>query len=285
MPQKPEPPPRTRKQTRDPRDTIKTKLTDDAPTALDGPKLHQLDAPPFEDAADEDTDRESIGDDFGEEPTRHRGSHPPKPSSSRRLSPTLMKIFQRRREQIGLTIAQVAKLAGIEEDELMRFEGTGGAHRLNYDHAVILARVLGVRPQDMPGLRGREAKDDVAPHIQELERALLAGPQLVFEGKSGERFGGDLERIATTPAFAVRVGDGSLGDAWPKGTLLGFVAEARPQIGDVVLLRHRTSRLLAMRKFAPPSYVGLQTWQPSYVCTGGEWIAVGRLQVILPRTG
>lgn len=196
-----------------------------------------------------------------------------------------MKIFQRRREQIGLTIGQVAKLAGIEEDELMRFEGTNGQHRLVYDHAVVIARVLGVRPQDMPGLRGRETRDEVAPALVELERALLSGPQLTFEGKAGERFGGDLERVATTPAFALRIGDSSLGDAWPKGTLLGFVAEAAPAIGDVVLLRHRKSRTLALRRFAPPSYTGLQPWQPAYVCTGGEWIAVGRLQVILPRTG
>ncbi len=167
----------------------------------------------------------------------------------------------------------------------MRFEGTGGNHRLIYDHAVVIARVLGVRPQDMPGLRMRDAKDEVAPALDELERALLAGPQLVFEGKSGERFGGDLERVATTPAFAVRVGDGSLGDAWPRGTVLGFVADDKPQIGDVVLLRHRKSRLLALRRFAPPSYTGLVAWQPAYVCSGGEWIAVGRLRAILPRTG
>jgi transcriptional regulator with XRE-family HTH domain len=273
VPQKPEPP---RKPARDPRDTVKTRLPDDAPTAIDGPKLQQLDAA--------DTDRDSF-DDLADEVTHHRGSHPPKPSTSRRLSPTLMKIFQRRREQIGLTIEQVAKLAGVEEDELMRFEGTNGQHRLLYDHAVIIARVLGVLPQDMPGLRTREAKDDLLPVVQELERALLAGPQLTFEGKSGERFGGDLERVATTPAFAVRIGDSSLGDAWPKGTVLGFIAGSAGQIGDVVLLRHRKSRTLALRRFAPPSYTGLQPWQPAYVCSHGEWIAVGRLQVILPRTG
>ena len=93
------------------------------------------------------------------------------------------------------------------------------------------------------------------------------------------------ERVATTPAFAVRVGDGSLGEAWPRGTLLGFIADDKPQIGDVVLLRHRKSRLLALRRFAPPSYLGVASWQPAYVCTGGEWIAVGRLRAVLPRTG
>ncbi len=268
-----------------PRDTIKTlprQQTDEAPTVIDGPKVHALDAEADKLGDDELMDFDDSDD---AEPTRHRGSHPPKPSSSRRLSPTLMKIFQRKREQIGLSIAQVARLAGIDAEEYLRFEGTNGQHRLLYDHAVILARVLGVRPQDMPGLRGSEKKDEVAARANELEQALRSGPQLVFEGKSGERFGGDLDRVVTTPAFALTIGDDSLGEVFPRGSLLGFVADPSTRPRDVVLLRHRKSKLLALRRYLPPAYGGVQPWQPSYVVASGEWLCIARMQVMLPRSG
>ena len=79
----------------------------------------------------------------------------------------------------------------------------------------------------------------------------------------------------------LQIGDSSLGDAWPRGSVLSFIAEV-PQPGDVTLLRHRRSKLLALRRLTPPTYAGLQPWQPAYVA-GGEWMAVGRLQVVLPR--
>ena len=73
-----------------------------------------------------------------------------------------MKVFQRKREQIGLSLEQLAKLTGIDEEELARFENTQGGHRLVYDHAVLVAKVLGIRPHDMPGLRrgGSSANKD-----------------------------------------------------------------------------------------------------------------------------
>jgi hypothetical protein len=48
------------------------------------------------------------------------------------------------------------------------------------------------------------------------------------------------------------------------------------------LLRHRRSKLLALRRFTPPTFNGLAPWQPAYVA-GGEWLAIGRLTVTLPR--
>jgi hypothetical protein len=198
-----------------------------------------------------------------------------------RMSTTLAKIFQRRREQIGLTIQQVSKLSGINEQALKAYEAVGGPDRLLYDHVVILARVLGVRPQEMPGLRPRESKDDVPALITELSRAVVQGPLITFEGRNGERFGGDLDRLTTAPAFSVQIADSSLGDAWPKGSLLSFVAE-QPMPGDVTLLRHRRSKLLALRRLTPPTYNGLMPWQPAYVAAG-EWMAVGRVQLVLPR--
>ncbi len=216
--------------------------------------------------------------------TIDRGSKPPQPSQSRRLSPTLMKIFQRRREQIGLSIKQLAQLSGVEQEELERFEATSGQHRLVYDHAVVLARALGLKASELPGLRGREPKDDLRAHIDELHRALCAGPLITFEGKEGERFGGDVDRVVTTPAFTIKLGDASLGEGWPAGALLGFGWRVSPRRDDVVLLRHRKSKLLALRRMTPPRFVGLASWQPAYpATTGAEWLAMGRLQVILPR--
>jgi transcriptional regulator with XRE-family HTH domain len=293
VPKNAPPPPRGKK----PDDTIREALREE-PTAIDGPRVRAHNAPPLgssrEDTKTDPTnpladaellsfdDADELSDDDDLEPTRHRGSHPPKPSVSRRLSPTLMKIFQRRREQIGLTIKQVARLAGLEEEEYARFEGTQGQHRLVYDHAVVLARVLGVKPQDMPGLRAKDSPDDVAAHVADIDRMFRAGLTLTFEGASGERFGGDVERVAATRSFAVVIGDVSLAPAFPPKTLLGFVAQSAPAAGQVVLLRHRKSKLLAMRRFTPPSYAGLAQWQPAYVASSGEWLCVGRLQVILP---
>jgi hypothetical protein len=209
-------------------------------------------------------------------------SQPPAtPSSVRRISATLVKIFQRRREAIGLSLSQVAKLSGIDEPDLKALEAQNATSRLLYDHAVTLARVLGVRPQDMPGLRPREAKDDLGSALGDLVRMLQSGPVIIFEGKAGERYGGDVDRIAATPGFCIKIGDASLGDAFPKGSLLAFSNEP-PEPGDVTLVRHRRSKLLALRKLTPPSYSAIASWQPAYV-VGGEWLAIGRLQVVLPR--
>jgi hypothetical protein len=283
---------------------------DDGPTATDGPEIHDegtatnVDGPKIavmveghdtvsheialdgshSDEDDGDLDSDSAFDfDSEDDPTIYRGDRPPRPSSSRRLSPTLMKVFQRKREQIGLTLEQVAKLTGIELEELVRFEGTNGNHRLVYDHVVLVARVLGVRPQDMPGLRGgHRTRDAVGTGLGALQTALLAGPLLTFDGKSGERFAGDLDRVGTTPHFAVRLGDGSLGEGWPEGALLGFVMDAAPQPGDVVVLRNKRVKQLALRRATAAAWAPLASWQPSHA-HGGDWAATARLQVLLPR--
>lgn len=253
-------------------------------TNVDGPRVgapmdaHDTTRSPLELDEEDDDDVDDVDD-----PTVYRGDKPPKPSSSRRLSPTLMRIFQRKREQIGLSIAQVAKLTGIDVEELTRFEGTNGQHRLVYDHAVLLARVLGISPKDMPGLRsGKEPRDAVGSALGSLSTTLCAGPMLTFEGKTGERFGGDLERVGTTPHFGVKLGDASLGDSWPRGALLGFLMDASPSPGDVVLLRHKKTKQLALRRATGQAWAPLASWQPSFP-VGGEWLPVARLQVIVPR--
>jgi transcriptional regulator with XRE-family HTH domain len=279
---------------------------DDGPTSIDGPRIKDVvtnvdgprglsektnvDGPRVGAPMDaHDTTRSPIDDDDDDDdhdvddPTVYRGDKPQRPSSSRRLSPTLMRIFQRKREQIGLSIAQVAKLTGIDVEELTRFEGTNGQHRLVYDHAVLLARVLGVSPKDMPGLRSaKEARDAVGAALGSLMTTLCTGPLLTFEGKQGERFGGDLERVGTTPHFGVKIGDSSLGETWPRGALLGFLMDSAPAGGDVVLVRHKKTKQLALRRATGQAWAPLASWQPSFP-VGGDWLPVARLQVVLPR--
>jgi transcriptional regulator with XRE-family HTH domain len=270
---------------------------DDAATQIDGPKIrssledelfgaHAPDFPPAGRQHDPDAATVIRGGGGAKRSTgqferKQSGSYDKPGAQKHRISTTLAKIFQRRREEIGLTIEQVSKLSGINAQVVKGYEAAGGPDRLLYDHAVILARVLGVRPQEMPGLRPRESKDDVGGLIGELARAVMQGPLITFEGRNGERFGGDLDRLQTAPAFALQIGDSSLGDAWPKGSLLSFIAE-QPMPGDVTLLRHRRSKLLALRRLTPPTYNGLMPWQPAYVAAG-EWMAVGRVQMVLPR--
>jgi hypothetical protein len=261
---------------------------DDAATQIDGPKLkgsladdEMFKVPDFNKPMhDPDTPTHVRGGQRRQSGQFEKES-PKSAPKIHRISSTLAKVFVRRREQIGLSLQQVSKLSGISEAALKSYESTGGPDRLLYDHAVILARVLGVRPQEMPGLRPREDKDDVAGLVGELARAVMQGPLISFEGRNGERFGGDLDRLPTAPAFTVQISDNSLGDAWPKGSLLSFVAE-QPIAGDVTLLRHRRSKLLALRRLTPPTYNGLMPWQPAYVAAG-EWLAIGRVQFVLPR--
>jgi transcriptional regulator with XRE-family HTH domain len=267
---------------------IKNVITNVDKTNLDGPRvaapldLHDSAAEDFGDVGDDEDTDGGDGQDV-DDPTVYRGDKPQKPSSSRRLSPTLMRIFQRKREQIGLSIAQVAKLTGIDIEELTRFEGTNGQHRLVYDYAVLVARVLGIAPKDLPGLRSaKESRDAVGGALGTLSTTLCSGPLLTFEGKSGERFGGDLERVGTTPHFGVKIGDATLGDNWPRGALLGFLMDASPAAGDVVLVRHRKTKQLALRRATAKAWAPLAAWQPSFP-VGGDWLPVARLQVVLPR--
>ena len=56
-------------------------------------------------------------------------------------------------------------------------------------------------------------------------------------------------------------------------------------VGAAAALDHNPAgaETLALRRLMPPAFVGLAPWQPSYVASSGEWLAVGRLGVILPR--
>ena len=202
-------------------------------------------------------------------------------SGERRLTPTLLRIFARRRKQVGVSIEQVARLSGISKAELIRYEDETTPASISYDQVVVLARVLGLSTDELPGLRPREERFPLGLTLAELERGLLGAPLLRFEGTNGERYGGDVERAAASRAFTVRVEDSSLEPALYRGALLGFMNATRVRPGAVVLLRHRRSSLMAMRRLEPTLYRGVLPWQPSYPI-GGEWQVAGSLEVTLP---
>ena len=201
--------------------------------------------------------------------------------TDRRLTPTLLRVFARKRKQIGVSLEQVARLSGITKADLERYEDDAVATSITYDQVVVLARVLGVSADELPGLRPREERFPLGLTLAELERSLLGAPLLRFEGASGERYGGDVERAAASKAFTLRVDDDSLAPAMIRGSLLGFMSGTRVRPGSVVLLRHRRSSLMAMRRIDLTLYRGILPWQPSYP-VGGEWQVAGSLEVTLP---
>jgi transcriptional regulator with XRE-family HTH domain len=209
------------------------------------------------------------------------GEAPESAEMERRLTPTLLKIFARRRQEIRLSLDQLARISGISLEQLAAFERERPGQAITYDQVVVLARVLGIGTEQLPGLRPRETRTHMGIVLAELERNMLSAPLLRFEGKNGERYGGDVERATSSKAFTVRIEDDSLEPILRRGMQLGFMSGTRTRAGHILLLRHRRSALLALRRNDKDSYVGLLPWQPSYVI-GGEWHVVGSLEVVLP---
>ena len=58
--------------------------------------------------------------------------------------------------------------------------------------------------------------------------------------------------------------------------------DASPSAGDVILVRHKRTKQLALRRATGQAWAPLAPWQPSFP-VGGEWSPVARLQVVLPR--
>ena len=133
---------------------------------------------------------------------------------------------------------------------------------------------LGARSRATPSAR-RSAR---------LSTTLCSGPLLTFEGKSGERFGGDLERVGTTPHFGVKLGDGIARRRTGRAARCSASCmDATPTAGDVVLGAPQ-ARPSSWRCAARPARRG-RRWprgSPSFP-VGGDWVPVARLQVVLPR--
>ncbi len=201
--------------------------------------------------------------------------------SERRLTSTLLRIFSRRRLQIRLSTEQLSRLSGISVEQLATLENPRPGQTLSYEHAIVLARALGVSSDEMPGLRRRDQRAHLSVTLSDLERAMIASPLLRFEGKHGERYGGDVERAASSKAYTDRIEDDSLVPSFSRGSMLAFLSGTRPKVGSTLLLRHLRSSILALRRYEPPAYAGVASWQPGYVA-GGEWHVVGCLEAMLP---
>ncbi|MEO6953845.1 MAG: helix-turn-helix transcriptional regulator, partial [Polyangia bacterium] len=59
-------------------------------------------------------------DELLDDPVRDQAQR--SPGTDRRLTPTLLRVFARRRKQIGVSLDQVARLSGISTAELVRYE-------------------------------------------------------------------------------------------------------------------------------------------------------------------
>ena len=119
------------------------------------------------------------------------------------------------------------------KDELksLRWAPTG-RHRLVHDHVVLLARVLGIRPTSRharAAASGRRPRDAAGMAIaRPVQTALLAGPIRRSRARSGERFGGDLERVGDAALRRPARRRDARRAGWPKARCSAFVAR-RPQ--------------------------------------------------------
>src|SRR5947207_3240435 len=74
---------------------------------------------------------------------------PPAAAGASRLAVQLGRVLKRKREGIGLTLGQAASLSGINLSDIASYEGGG---KTPFDHALILARILGISPGELPGM-------------------------------------------------------------------------------------------------------------------------------------
>src|SRR5205823_6308815 len=92
-----------------------------------------------------------------------------------RIQLLLSQLLGRKRAAIGLTVEQVAQLAGISTVEIERYEG--GA-KVPFEHVVVLARILSIPMGELPGFRG-DGDTPVEQAVSGAARA-LADPLLVI---------------------------------------------------------------------------------------------------------
>ena len=57
---------------------------------------------------------------------------------------------------------------------------------------------------------------------------------------------------------------------------------AAEQGREVVLVRHKRTKQLALRRATGQAWAPLASWQPAFP-VGGDWLPLARLQVVLPR--
>jgi len=212
-------------------------------------------------------------------PASHAPATPPAPPRApSRIHLQLAQLLARRRRAIDLGLAQASALSGIPAADLERYEREPTA-RVPYEHVVVLARVLGIPTSELPGLRDA-GETPVQQAVKSAARALAEPLRVVYTSDGGDdRWSGPVDALAEVGEFAIEIGDDSLGEVFPRGTVLGFLRTRAPRPGDVVLALHRSSSMVVLRRARDPLLVGLTSDQPNYQLDR-TWSILGRAVVI-----
>ena len=201
-------------------------------------------------------------------------------SSNSRLATQLGRILKRKREQIQLSLQQIASLTGIAPADITSYESGG---RTPYDHAFLLARVLGIPPLEMPGMRGA-GDSPVRGALTAAMQGLSETVRLRYRCEAPEEhLDGPVDALKGVTEFCVEIADDNLLE-YPRGTLLGFVKDRGNQpFNDpgVVLAHHWRSRVMTLRRIQDHLLVGLHPEVPSYHLDKGAWEILGRLAIVL----
>ena len=197
------------------------------------------------------------------------------PSTSR-LAAQLGKLLKRKREAIGLSLSHCSGLAGISAVDIAEYEA--GA-KTPYDHAMVLARVLGLSPTELPGFRS-SSESPVKGAIASAMTGLKETMRLVYHGV-GDRFEGPVDAVAGVTEFSVEIGDQHIPE-YPRGMLLAFMRDKSAPIAasfapGIVMAHHVGSRMMAMRRIQEDLLVGLAADIPSFHLDRKAWEIVGRL--------
>lgn len=207
---------------------------------------------------------------------------PPSPSGSR-IALQLARVLKRKREEIRISLPQVAALSGIAAPRLAGYEADG---KVPFDHVLVLARILGVAHGDLPGMRS-SGESPVGRSISTVKQALAETLRLTYRGAGRDELAGSLDAVQGAPEFAVEIVDDGVGEL-RRGSLLAFVRErgavtagAAALQHAIVVANHLRSGILSLRRLQGDLLVGLSPDAPSYHIDPGEWDLCGRMVMIL----
>lgn len=202
----------------------------------------------------------------------------PLPSPSR-LALILGRVIKRRREAIHLTLAQVASMTNISQTQLAGYEA---GSKTPYDHAILLARLLGIRLDDLPGLRASSTTPLLAA-IEETRRRAGETMRFAYTCERGEKLLGATDTLTGLSEFIVEIDDSSIA-GYPRGTMLGFLRErgTPPRLDPgLVVAQHRRSRLTVLRLVRGDVLVGLAKHVPCYQFERDAWDILGHLVLVV----
>ncbi len=90
-------------------------------------------------------------------------------------------IVKRRREELGLTMEEVANAASVSKATIHRYE-SGGIKNVRKDKISVLAKVLQITPEELMGWEEPAAKDQGKLSIKKAAELMNVGPQFIRVG-------------------------------------------------------------------------------------------------------